>query len=196
MSIIPKITENNIIISFKGVVNSDKISAILDDAEKALFRTDSETSIKKKAYAILVELLQNLFFHTEEDLFSIKNSKTVQLYIFSDDLNYYIKTGNFIRNQNIPVLKKRIDKINSLSAPEIRKKYLEVLQNAKFSKKGGAKLGIIDIARKSINNIYYSFKKVNEEVSYFEIIATINHNGLNPLNHPKTKHTTKINFKN
>jgi len=196
MSFEPHILNENVILSFKGVVDSDKIAAILSDAEKALAETDSETSIKKKVYTILVEFLQNLFHHTEEGLLSDKNSKTVQLHILYDDFNYYIITGNFIRNSNISPLKEWIDKINSLSEPEIKKRYLDVLQNAEFSKKGGANLGIIDIIRKSKSTLKYNFDEINDEVSYFELKATIRHIKLIPLVVKKTKYTPEIRFEN
>jgi len=196
MSLDSQILNKNIILSFKGVIDSDKIAAILDDAENALSATGSETSIKKKVYTILVEFLQNLFHHTEEGLLSDINSKTVQLYILYDDFNYYILTGNYIRNSKIPPLKEWIDKINSLSEPEIKKRYLDVLQNAEFSKKGGANLGIIDIIRKSKSTLKYNFDEINDEISYFELKASIRHIKLSPLILQETKHTPEIRFEN
>ncbi len=192
----PEITKKNVILSFKGVVDSERITNILINAEKVLDKTNPETSIKKKTYTILVEFLQNLFHHTEEGLISEKNSKTVQLYILYDDFNYYIITGNYIRNSNISPLKEWIDKINSLSEPEIKERYLDVLQNAEFSKKGGANLGIIDIIRKSKSTLKYDFDEINDEVSYFELKATIRHIKLNSLILHKTKYTPEIRFEN
>ncbi len=196
MSIDSDFLDKNVILSFKGIVDSDKIATILADAEKALSKTDSETPIKKKVYAILVEFLQNLFHHTEDGLLSDKNSKTVQLYILYDNFNYCIITGNYIRNSNIPPLKEWIDKINFLSEPEIKKRYLDVLQNAEFSKKGGANLGIIDIIRKSKSTLKYNFDEINNEISYFELKATIRHIKLNSLILHKTKYTPEIRFEN
>lgn len=196
MSLEIEMKPENVILSFEGIIDSDKIEHILVDAENVISKTDSDPSIKKRVYTILVEFLQNLYHHAESDQLEETDSKEVAINLLIDEFNYYIITRNYIRNSNIQPLKDWIDEINSLTASEVKKSYLEVLQNSEFSEKGGANLGIIDIVRKSKNPLQYSFIDVNDIVSYFEAKATIRHKKLNPFHKGKTKYTPEISFDN
>ncbi|PLX11621.1 MAG: hypothetical protein C0594_03385, partial [Marinilabiliales bacterium] len=76
-------------------------------------------------------------------------------------------TGNLVENTNIPPIEKLLKKINSLEKDELKKYYKEVLLEGEISDKGGAGLGLIDMARKSGNKLSYDFKNVSDDLSYF-----------------------------
>lgn len=188
-------TENkkgDIILSFNGIPGTAKIESILAETEKILSETEPEISIRKKVYTVFVELIQNLFHHAEPGLVQKPNSNLAEIILTKDDFNYLIKTGNYIKNVKIPPLKSWIDKINNLSPQELKKTYLDVMQNSEFSEKGGASLGIIDIVRKSKNPVQYVLDKINDDVSYFEIEAIIQHSSLNIFKQKKNKKTPEI----
>jgi hypothetical protein len=46
----------------------------------------------------------------------------------------------------------------------------------KISEKGGAGLGLIDIAKKTGSKLSYQFKELNDEVSFFILTSTIKRN--------------------
>ena len=85
------------------------------------------------------------------------------------DNQYQIFTGNYIINHNIDTLKGNIDKVNAMSKEELKIYYKETLDNGRMSAKGGGGLGIIDIARKSGQNIDYNFMPVNDKHSFFTL---------------------------
>ena len=70
-------------------------------------------------------------------------------------------------------LQSKIDKVNSLSKEELAVYYREVLSSNELSEKGGAGLGIIDLARKSGNKIAYEFNAVDGNFTFFTLIVTI-----------------------
>ena len=87
--------------------------------------------------------------------------------VWSEDDYYMVTTGNYIANDSIPKLEAWLKRINSLSKPELRELYKEVLDNSHFSEKGGGGLGFIDIARKSGQQLAYSFKSTASGFSFF-----------------------------
>jgi len=190
------IKSHNNIFSFSGILDSDKLAMLIAEAEKILVLKNSKRVTEKLVYAIFIELLQNLYHHSEAGLFEERDSKVVQLFLYSDKFNYYVRTGNFIRNTKIPALQKWIDEVNSLSPGELKKMYLDVMQNSRFSDKGGANLGIIEVIRKAKNPLDYKFSDVNNNVSYFEVTAMIQHKELLPYKQKETKLTPRINFDN
>jgi uncharacterized protein YpuA (DUF1002 family) len=74
-----------------------------------------------------------------------------------------------MKNEEVEKLKTRLDKVNSLSKDELRQFYREILDNNQISKKGGANLGMIDMARKSGEKLDYHFTKVNDQLTFFDL---------------------------
>ena len=66
-----------------------------------------------------------------------------------------------------PFLKATIEKINTLNIEQRKGMYREILQNGEFSNKGGAGLGMIDIAIKANAQLNYDFKEYNNEDSFY-----------------------------
>jgi hypothetical protein len=87
---------------------------------------------------------------------------------------YKIITGNYILNENVSGLKKRIDEINALTKEELKEYYKQVLTNGEMSLKGGGGLGIIDIARKSGEKLEYEFLPITDNISFFILNIKIN----------------------
>ncbi|HRN41245.1 MAG: SiaB family protein kinase [Flavobacteriales bacterium] len=167
--------DGNIMLSFKGEVTSDLLTSILQIMESKMETLDEPPKIKKKVYNILVECLQNLYHHIDEDdALTAANEKTALFMIRkNDDGEYSIMTGNYIANENIHILKARLDKINSMDKEELKDYYKEVLNNGEMSAKGGGGLGMIDIARKSGKKLDYDFAKIDDKFSFFSLIVNI-----------------------
>lgn len=167
--------DGNIMLSFKGEVTSDLLTSILQIMESKMETLDEPPKIKKKVYNILVECLQNLYHHIDEDdALTAANEKTALFMIRkNDEGEYSIMTGNYIANENINLLKNRLDKINSMDKEELKDYYKEVLNNGEMSAKGGGGLGMIDIARKSGKKLDYDFAKIDDKFSFFSLIVNI-----------------------
>lgn len=167
--------DGNIMLSFKGEVTSDLLTSILQIMESKMEVLDESPKIKKKVYNILVECLQNLYHHIDEDdALTAANEKSALFMIRkSDEGDYSIMTGNYIANENVNHLKGRLDKINSMDKEELKDYYKEVLNNGEMSAKGGGGLGMIDIARKSGKKLDYSFINVDNNFSFFSLIVNI-----------------------
>ncbi|HMT27954.1 MAG TPA: DUF6272 family protein, partial [Bacteroidia bacterium] len=142
---------------------------------------DEDPKKKKKVYNILVESLQNIYHHMDElqkeenpDELSIKDRDAMFMIVRGEDGIYYIHTGNYVLNIKKDILQARIEEVNAMSPEELRAHYVDRLNTSELSDKGGAGLGIIDIARKSGNKLGYSFNAVSEKYSFFSLIVRIN----------------------
>mgnify|MGYP000542185533 CR=1 FL=1 len=67
--------QEKVILSFNGVVTSDFLTAVLDIMENKMNDLDESPKTKKKVYYVLVECLQNLYHHIEDEEGVITNSK-------------------------------------------------------------------------------------------------------------------------
>jgi hypothetical protein len=170
---------DDIILSFKGAITQDLLTSVFGIMESRLEQESDKPHLKKKFYHILIECLQNLYHHNEE-LSVDETSEDEDTYgsaIFmigrGENGSFKIITGNFVMNTNTEELKSKIDKVNSMSADELRAFYLDKLSSTEISEKGGAGLGMIDIARKSGHKIDYSFHKASEKYSFFSLAVTV-----------------------
>lgn len=98
-------------------------------------------------------------------------------YSKTDD-GYTITTGNIIASVQVNDLKNRLDEVNKLDIKEIKSLYKQILNTAEFSSKGGAGLGLIEMAIKTGNKLDYDFVPVDEDFSYFILSKTVDSSGI------------------
>lgn len=166
--------KDNIMLSFKGNVTSELLTSVLQIMESKMDRLNEPNRIRKKVYNILVEALQNLYHHMDKQPSAVANGhNTVIFMIGKDNEMYSVFTGNYIKNENVSVLKNRLEKINSMDTDELKDFYKEVLNNGMMSEKGGGGLGMIDIARKSGQKLDYDFQEVDNEYSFYSLNINI-----------------------
>ncbi|MCB9000398.1 MAG: hypothetical protein H6537_00295 [Bacteroidales bacterium] len=160
--------QGNIIVAYKGAIDADLIADTLTLIETKLERDVEHSLTRKKIYNVMVECLQNLFHHVD----AIPNTGNLNygIFVLSKLPNgFYIATGNMVNVSKKPVLKQKIDKINSLNKDELKEFYKFVLNNQTFSEKGGGGLGLIDIARKTGSKLNYSFVPFNDSLDFFKL---------------------------
>jgi len=150
---------NSTVIQYNGIVSNEIVQSILLIIEECL----KDNKSKKRVYNLLVESLQNLVRHTEDQF------KDISFKLEKDNSKYYIHTQNIINNNSITNLKSKIDYINNLSEEDITNVWKQTLNNGLISEKGGAGLGLMDIKRKSKNKLNYQFKEVDNNWSLFEL---------------------------
>ena len=58
-------SNGNIILFYKGNVDSDVINHVLDTVEDKMVEVNEQSKLRKKVYNVLVESLQNLYHHVD-----------------------------------------------------------------------------------------------------------------------------------
>jgi mevalonate kinase len=170
-----KMERNNILLSFKGNITSELLTSILQIMESKLDNLQEEPKVKKKVYNVLVECLQNLYHHLDDDKGNSDTGAPKSAIFMIGKLNgqYSIVTGNYILNQNVNFLKNRLEEINMMSKDELKEFYKSILNNGEMSEKGGGGLGMIDIARKSGQKLDFSFVPVDDKTHFFSLNVKI-----------------------
>lgn len=165
--------KHEVIMVYEGEFSQEVTKSFLSMTETTFQSSNVSDVIIKKIYNIMMEVLQNICKH-EFKIDSIGVEKTSSIFIISETQNeYQIITGNAIKSEIIPVIKGKIDKVNSLDQEGLKILYKEARLNSTISEVGGAGLGFIDIARKSGNSIFYHFAPINNSIYYFTQMVTI-----------------------
>jgi coenzyme F420-reducing hydrogenase delta subunit len=149
---------------YKGIFNPALTDRILSLAETNMNITGESSKTQKKVYFVMVESLQNITRHQDVN----QTNENHAFFVVQNKVGEYdLSSGNIIERSKIDDLKEKLDKINSLNADELKVYAKDVLENTGLSEKGGAGLGLIEMARKSGNKLLYDFKSIDDKLSYF-----------------------------
>lgn len=162
--------DGNVILFFRGNIDSDVINHILDSVESKMVEADENPRLRKKVYNVLVESLQNLFHHVDKvpvDFEDQESDKFGLITVKKSGVAYRIITGNFVHAENVEKLEEKIKRINRSSHEEIKELYKFILNHQRISAKGGGGLGLVDIARKTGNKLDYTFIPYDSNYSFF-----------------------------
>ena len=150
----------------KGDFTQDAIFPVLKIIEENLHKEKKDATSKKKIFHILVELLQNISRHCYKE----NNIKEGIFLIGKSDNYFVINTGNLIKNEYVDEFRDHLDEINSLNGKELKILYLDKLRERNFpNNDDSAGIGLIDIARRLISPINYSFEKLDDKKSFVSL---------------------------
>ena len=62
-----------------------------------------------------------------------------------------------------------LEQVNAMDKEELKAYYKEIIKNGQISSKGGAGLGLIDMARKSGEKMEYAFDQIDDRLSFFTL---------------------------
>jgi hypothetical protein len=166
--------KDNLGYIYRGLFTQNITDSILALTENNLESVGESSKVKKRVFSIMVECLQNVTRHQTTDVVEVVEPEQAGIFVIQTKNNaYQITSGNVVEKQAIPHLLELLEKINSLEKDALKEYYKEILEDGSISKKGGAGLGLIEMARKSGNKLHYDFKDINSLISYFYLHTAI-----------------------
>ncbi len=173
--------ESHINIIYSGPIWSDGIEGIGGTLRKCLEYEALPLGAAQSVFSVFVEQMNNILMYSPErehlpgegdKVFSASKGVFV---LGSKDHSHFLQSGNVVRNENIELIRSRIDHLNSLDKNALRKYYRERMKGENDNPESrGAGLGLIEIARRASSKIEYSFTPLEEEgLSFFSMFVTI-----------------------
>ncbi|MFO8023056.1 MAG: SiaB family protein kinase [Perlabentimonas sp.] len=158
---------------YKGEMNHQIMRSFAFMANRKIAEKKLPTSIRKRVFHVMIECLQNITKHSDdydEDERQIGNG----LFIVGKNKDlFYVVTGNLVKNEKIKPLEDRLMQINSADSSKLKEIFLKQMMEGKLNEKGGAGLGLIDIARKSGKKLFYHFVPYDKNRQYFLLAVSI-----------------------
>ncbi|MCD4768859.1 MAG: SiaB family protein kinase, partial [Bacteroidales bacterium] len=165
--------EDRLMFVYRGVVTNDNSEVLLLLLEKEMERSEFGFVGRKRLFMFVLESLQNVSRHSNGPL-----GETMSLVVYSKkDNGYTVTTANVISRDDEPELREQLMLLNTLEAKEIRKLYREKLSTTSFSSKGGAGLGLIEMAKKTGNRLDYDFIEIDDSTLYFVLSKSVDSGG-------------------
>ena len=169
-----KMMKERLMFVYRGVVTNENSVALLVLLEKEIENSEFGFLGRKRLFMFVLESLQNVTRHSTKN----KHAGMSMVVYSKADNGYTVTTGNVLQTTAVEELKSRLKEINCLEPEEIRSVYRKMLSSAEFSNKGGAGLGLIEMAKKTGNKLDYDFVPLKDDLSYFILSKTIDSGGV------------------
>ena len=129
----------------------------------SIIQGDAQKKLRGRLSFVMAESFQNVVRHKDDTLshvnhnvFGIRGNEDF-VHIFSSNL-----VSESVKND----LKNKIDDVNALDKEGLKKVYLKILESGELNEKGGAGMGLIEMARKSNNPIQFEFAEIDESYAF------------------------------
>jgi hypothetical protein len=174
------INKLNINIIYSGPMWEDGIKGLAEMVKIHLDHDNLPGSAAKAIFSVFVEQVTNmLMYSAEKQSYTRPDTERIDvpvgLLVLGHKENlFFIQTRNAIKNENIELIKNRIDHLNTLDKKQLRQYHKEKLRSDDDNPESkGAGLGLIEIARRATKPIGYRFESCNENLSYFTMYVEI-----------------------
>lgn len=187
------------VLNYSGEFTFETTEKLLKEVKDKMNDFNIQGVFSKKIYNVMAETIENIFKYSDHkekkgENFDQKFNPKIILEIadVEDGKAIFITAGNPILNYKINSLKNRIEYINKHNEKGLPKLYKHIIDGGDIndrglvifgitiikpkknnkdivSSKGGAGLGLIDIAMKSNSNLYCSFVPIDNEFSFYEL---------------------------
>ena len=171
-----KLNEYGVIMSFTGPFSQGIIEEIGDALRNYLeTKIDSRGEIFK-VFSVFIEQTQNI----KNYAYQLPEENTQEDILLSGILNigykdekYFVSSGNLVKEDDVDELRARLNQIKSYNKKELAKAYREILRSNKENDRGGAGLGLIEMARKASESIVFSFEDTEGGYKFFTLTIRI-----------------------
>jgi len=168
-----RLANEHLMFAYRGEVNGENSVMLLTLLDKEMELSEFGTQGRKRLFMFVLENLQNISRHgTSTDY----DNMSLVVYTKTDD-GYTVTTGNAIDVKEVAELRANLENINKLDPDKIREVYREMLKDSDMSHKGGAGLGLMEMARKTGNKLDFDFIPINDGYSYFILSKTVDAGG-------------------
>ena len=166
--------KDSLSIIYLGNFNDTDTDTIISLSEYNISTKEELRKLRKKISFLIAESFQNIVRHNDFSKILPEKEKSPVFYTRNNGDAVYIISANSIEKSKVDSLKAMLDKVNSYDGDQLKQLYLDILNNSGFSEKGGAGLGLIEMARKSGQKLDYTFEEIDEKHVMFYLQIHMN----------------------
>lgn len=162
------------ILNHTGLLTFSSIDTLLSEFKYVSQEHDIKFTVYKKIITVMIESLENVYKYSDvySDLVKKKEEFLPSFQLTKNSSTIKLITSNPVKNEDINVLRCKIELVNDKDRDELKSLYVQTITNGKFSAKGGAGLGFIEMAKTSGNNLEFSFESIDETFSLYTFSVT------------------------
>lgn len=153
---------DRLVFEHSGAIHGDLISNMLDQVEAQCHASGDPVMLRKRLMHVLVESVDNMRRHA----LGILADASFAILVRNRD-GYCFITGNAVPIATALLLAKRVELLNAMEMVDLKEHYMRLLTNNSRSTNGGAGLGLLTLARKSMRPIITTSDTLGPFTSFF-----------------------------
>ncbi|MFC2090665.1 SiaB family protein kinase [Bacteroidota bacterium] len=169
-----KIHLDDLTLAYSGNFSDSMTEKIIELSESYLESHEKLSKLKKRTSFLVAESFQNVVRHSiklTEDADEDGLNETFLLRFY--DNKCFIASENLIENKYISVVESQLEQIRNLDTAKLKELYKAILSEGSFSEKGGAGLGLVEMARKTGNKLMHAFEPKSHGKSLFYLMLVL-----------------------
>lgn len=167
MIIAQKAAKSKVFFTYEGKISYQVVNNILCEIDKIMIAEAIETPIRLKTYKIISEFLDNIQKHSVSD--TVDGISPAKVVFEQINGKFYLSAANIVQKMDAELFKDKIEKINQLNISSLKRLQRIILQTGNISDKGGAGLGIVQIALATKNKFSFLCQPVDENFCFCEL---------------------------
>lgn len=168
LTVYEELNTNGISLVYMGDFSHEITKMFTVMAEDEIIDKDENVTTRRRIYHVLIETLQNMTRHSDEFTHEVVGKG---LFLIGKKLDtYYVITSNRISGDKKDKLEGMLNIVNAATRAELKDMYRKQIKEGKLSEKGGAGLGLIDMARKTTGKLDFEFIPFQDDNSYLFVL--------------------------
>ncbi len=167
-------TENRILF-YKGIIEYKIVNSLIKQLQDEFSKRSLPIQLYKKALVAMIEMLENIYKYCDAGCVEKIDPKYLpEIDIRKEGDKFILMAANPILVESGKALHEKLKELTKFNHAEVLEVYKKTLMNGMFSDKGGAGLGLLEIARIASGQITYSFQPIDAEHEYYTIQVSVN----------------------
>ena len=165
---------SNILLSFNGPISRSLIEEIGNALKNYLQADQAQPNAAMDVFSVYIEMTQNIRHYAIAHHYDEFDSSATVVVARNDDQHYLVQAGNLVQTADGEALMARINALASMDKVALKAAYKTQLRQPRSeSAVSGAGLGLIDVARKSVQPLSATLTAIDDSRSFFSVRAVI-----------------------
>ncbi len=164
---------------YRGQFLDAHTARLISLGEAAVGKDESNRATRARLAFVLVEAYQNIIRHGSQS-YDATSEDTGRSMILLRNWKHCnaVSTMNPVPLSEVDTLTETLKDLDALDSTQLKTRYLATLQEQKRTRRGGAGLGLIEMARRSGNPLRHKLVQLDPEHFLFSLSVTLNDKGL------------------
>ena len=165
---------SNILLCFNGPISRSLIEEIGSALKNYLQADQAQPSAAMDVFAVYIEMTQNIRHYALAHHYGELDSSATVVVARDAEQHYVVQAGNLVEHADGQALMAHVNALASMDKAQLKAAYKTQLRLPRDeTAASGAGLGLIDIARKSVQPLSATLTEVGDGRSFFSVRAVI-----------------------
>jgi hypothetical protein len=165
---------SNILLCFNGPISRSLIEEIGNALKNYLQADQAQPNAAMDVFAVYIEMTQNIRHYALAHHYDEADSSATVVVARDDDNHYVVQAGNLVEKTDGQALMAHVNALANMDKAALKVAYKTQLRQPRSeTAASGAGLGLIDIARKSVQPLSATLTTVDNGRSFFSVRAVI-----------------------